>query len=234
VQVTTDVAPILLTTKSPTPPPTPLPSATLPAPSHHPWTEDLETGLATTSHTSNITTTYPRPQPVASLSYSPHKPSISARRTSDGTPVRGARARASRAWRRFRSKLHHMDPVKLAYLRTSFVFAISVLVTWTPSSINRVYTLRNPTQVSFALNVASAAVLPLQGVWNAVIYFTTSWKILRGEVRAVRRRLRGWCIGASGTGSGIAVRMSSFEGDEDRWDRRAGTVRVQKGTELDG
>ncbi len=33
------------------------------------------------------------------------------------------------------NKFSNMDPVKLAYLRTSFVFAVSVLITWTPSSI---------------------------------------------------------------------------------------------------
>ncbi|KIH91961.1 g-protein coupled receptor [Sporothrix brasiliensis 5110] len=105
---------------------------------------------------------------------------------------RGSRARTSQhisvaqrgrhAWHRFTGKLRHMDPVKLAYLRTSFVFAISVLVTWTPSSINRVYTLVYPARISYGLNIASAAVLPLQGVWNAVIYFSTSWSLLRGEV----------------------------------------------------
>lgn len=88
--------------------------------------------------------------------------------------------------RRFGAKLKHMDPVKLAYLRTSFVFAISILVTWTPSSINRVYTLIYPDKASYGLNIAAAVVLPLQGVWNAVIYFTTSWKIFREEMESTR------------------------------------------------
>ncbi|CAK7245127.1 MAG: hypothetical protein STHCBS139747_006696 [Sporothrix thermara] len=94
------------------------------------------------------------------------------------------------AWQRFTGKLRHMDPVKLAYLRTSFVFAISVLVTWTPSSINRVYTLVYPSRNSYGLNIASAAVLPLQGVWNAVIYFSTSWNLLREEVSRRSARVR--------------------------------------------
>lgn len=98
--------------------------------------------------------------------------------------------RISRGVRRFGAKLRNMDPVKLAYLRTSFVFAISVLVTWTPSSINRVYTLVYPDQASYGLNIAAAVVLPLQGVWNAVIYFTTSWKIFREEMEATRAGLR--------------------------------------------
>lgn len=94
--------------------------------------------------------------------------------------------RISRGPRRFGARLRHMDPVKLAYLRTSFVFAISILVTWTPSSINRVYTLIYPDKASYGLNIAAAVVLPLQGVWNAVIYFTTSWRIFREEIEATR------------------------------------------------
>ncbi|KUI58050.1 Cyclic AMP receptor-like protein A [Cytospora mali] len=102
--------------------------------------------------------------------------------------------RLGRAAGKFSTKLRHMDPVKLAYLRTSFVFAISVLVTWTPSSINRVYTLIYPDRASWGLNIAAAVVLPLQGVWNAVIYFTTSWKIFREEVETTRfgRRVLEW------------------------------------------
>lgn len=83
---------------------------------------------------------------------------------------------------RFRARLQSLDPVKLAYLRTSFVFAISILVTWTPSSINRVHNLIHPNDVSFGLNVASAVVLPLQGVWNAIIYFSTSWATCKEEM----------------------------------------------------
>ncbi len=170
--------------------------------------------------------------------------------------TRSPASRVRRAWRRFVAKLANMDPVKLAYLRTSFVFAISVLVTWTPSSINRVYTLIHPESVSYALNVASAAVLPLQGVWNAVIYFTTSAKIVRQEYARWKGRAGGVESGgqrAVGGGSG-GFRMGSLS-EADRFERaagrrrrpdsdevemesraatRVGTVRVQKGCELDG
>lgn len=104
----------------------------------------------------------------------------------EGRPEGNIFRRMSEGTRRFGLRLRHMDPVKLAYLRTSFVFAISILVTWTPSSINRVYTLIYPNKASYGLNIAAAVVLPLQGVWNAVIYFTTSWKIFREEVEATR------------------------------------------------
>lgn len=112
-----------------------------------------------------------------------------ARKKKEDEPASAAALR--RFWapgRQIKAKLRHLDPVKLAYLRTSFVFAISVLVTWTPSSINRVYNLIYPDKVSYPLNLASAAVLPLQGVWNAVIYFSTSWKILRQEWEDLCRR----------------------------------------------
>ncbi|RYO93056.1 hypothetical protein DL766_003244 [Monosporascus sp. MC13-8B] len=92
----------------------------------------------------------------------------------------------------WRARFDKIDPVKLAYLRTSFVFAISVFVTWTPSSINRVYDMvhgaRGP---SFGLNLASAIVLPLQGVWNAVIFFTTSCVTVREEIRIRVDAMRG-------------------------------------------
>ncbi|KAH7002670.1 G-protein coupled receptor [Ilyonectria destructans] len=82
------------------------------------------------------------------------------------------------------SWLKGLDPIKLAYLRTSFIFAISILVTWTPSSINRVNSLINPDNSSYALNIATAVVLPLQGVWNTAIYFTTSWSKVKEGFRA--------------------------------------------------
>ncbi|KAF4589731.1 G-protein coupled receptor protein [Ophiocordyceps camponoti-floridani] len=71
-------------------------------------------------------------------------------------------------------RLKRLDPVKMAYLRTSFIFGFSVLITWIPSSVNRLYTLANGGRISFTLSVASGCVLPLQGVWNAIIYLTTS------------------------------------------------------------
>ncbi|KAI1190923.1 hypothetical protein F5B17DRAFT_427015 [Nemania serpens] len=99
--------------------------------------------------------------------------------------------RVRESFNRWCSKFSHMDPVKLAYLRTSFVFAVSVLITWTPSSINRVHDIVNPKEFSYPLNLASAIVLPLQGLWNAVIFFSTSWVALRAEVRSKMDQLKG-------------------------------------------
>ncbi|UKZ54088.1 hypothetical protein TrVGV298_007894 [Trichoderma virens] len=38
-------------------------------------------------------------------------------------------------------KLKRLDPVKMAYLRTSFIFGFAILITWIPSSVNRLYSL---------------------------------------------------------------------------------------------
>jgi hypothetical protein len=91
----------------------------------------------------------------------------------------------------FRHKYRRVDAVKKAYLRTSAIFALSVLFTWTPSSINRVHSLLHPERVSYGLTVASAFVLPLQGVWNAVIYFSTSWRPLCEEIAALQGKRKG-------------------------------------------
>lgn len=68
---------------------------------------------------------------------------------------------------------HNMDKVKWAYTKVAILFAVSIFITWVPSSVNRVYSLRYP-EPNYALNISSAVVLPLQGFWNTVIYFTTS------------------------------------------------------------
>jgi len=78
-----------------------------------------------------------------------------------------------------RFKIH--DPIKRAYLRTSFLFALSVLVTWIPSSINRIRGMFY-SDSPYSYNVGTATVLPLQGVWNAVIFFVMSWKVLRESI----------------------------------------------------
>ncbi|KAL0938378.1 g-protein coupled receptor [Colletotrichum truncatum] len=112
-------------------------------------------------------------------------------------PRRSLLERVSSVKGKFSARLKSIDPIKLAYLRTSFIFAISVFVTWTPSSINRVYNLIRPGEISFGLNVASAAVLPLQGVWNAFIFFITSWSTFKKEWTEMRYRHQGRRLGSS-------------------------------------
>jgi hypothetical protein len=75
-------------------------------------------------------------------------------------------------------KFHISDPIKRAYLRTSFLFALSVLVTWIPSSLNRIHGWLDGGS-PYEFHVATAAVLPLQGLWNGIIFFVTSWHGLK-------------------------------------------------------
>ncbi|KAK3318095.1 hypothetical protein B0H66DRAFT_602697 [Apodospora peruviana] len=114
----------------------------------------------------------PRPQKEMAAPFRPqHPPRSTALGKRTSTPVR-------RVFGRFIVE----DPVKRAYLRTAVLFALSVFVTWIPSSINRIRGLIYPDS-PYPYNVATAAVLPLQGLWNGVIFFVTSWKMLRQSAR---------------------------------------------------
>lgn len=96
-------------------------------------------------------------------------------------------AQTQRGIRRVVDRFRVLDPVKRAYLRTAFLFGLSVLVTWIPSSANRIRGLIY-SDSPYAYNVGTATVLPLQGVWNAIIFFVTSWKVLRETFGEWRRR----------------------------------------------
>lgn len=61
-----------------------------------------------------------------------------------------------------------------SYCKCALLFFVSLLITWVPSSINRVYSLAYPDVFCFPLLYIAALVLPLQGFWNAVIYTVTS------------------------------------------------------------
>lgn len=63
-----------------------------------------------------------------------------------------------------------------SYTKCAILFFTAILITWIPSSANRVYSVINGGAVSIPLEFMSAFVLPLQGFWNAAIYIVTSWK----------------------------------------------------------
>lgn len=83
------------------------------------------------------------------------------------------------------------------YAKVAALFFVSLLVTWVPSSINRVYSLIHPEGVNVGLAYAAGVVLSLMGFWNGVIYVVTSWRACkmgwvylfrRGRVEEVVRR----------------------------------------------
>jgi hypothetical protein len=83
-----------------------------------------------------------------------------------------------------------LDDIKYRYTKSAMLFAISILITWVPSSANRVYGIFHPDQPSYALNIATAVVLPSQGFWNGLIFFTTNLPICRRVWRDVREGRR--------------------------------------------
>lgn len=63
-----------------------------------------------------------------------------------------------------------------SYAKVAILFFTAMLVTWIPSSANRVFSVVHPGKTSTPLEYMSALVLPLQGLWNGLIYAVTSWK----------------------------------------------------------
>ncbi|KAL4747586.1 hypothetical protein BDW72DRAFT_182409 [Aspergillus terricola var. indicus] len=76
-----------------------------------------------------------------------------------------------------------------AYTKYAMLFFVALLVTWVPSTINRVYALIRPDASNFGLNYASSFVLPLQGFWNSLIYVSISWRCFKPALFDVRNRL---------------------------------------------
>lgn len=75
-----------------------------------------------------------------------------------------------------------------SYARCAILFFTAILITWLPSSANRVYSVVHPGTASLALEFMSAIVLPLQGFWNAVIYISTSWSACKYFFSEMRHR----------------------------------------------
>lgn len=62
-----------------------------------------------------------------------------------------------------------------SYTKCAILFFSAMCVTWIPSSANRVYSVLNGGKALIGLEFASSTVLPLQGLWNCIIYIVTSW-----------------------------------------------------------
>ena len=71
------------------------------------------------------------------------------------------------------------------YARVAFLFFCALLISWVPSSINRVYSLAHPDRLNFGLNYIETLVLPLQGFLNAIVYIITSQTACRNLWRSI-------------------------------------------------
>ncbi|KAJ5562382.1 hypothetical protein N7461_001143 [Penicillium sp. DV-2018c] len=79
-----------------------------------------------------------------------------------------------------------------AYTKYAMLFFIALLVTWVPSTINRVYSLARPNDFNFSLNYASSFVLHLQGFWNSLIYISISWPAFKSLWADLHSRICSW------------------------------------------
>lgn len=84
--------------------------------------------------------------------------------------------------------IHQADSAAWAYTKVAVLFFVAMMVTWIPSSANRVYSVVHPGEISIGLSFASAFVLPLQGFWNALIYTTTSLRACKAFWRDITSR----------------------------------------------
>lgn len=75
---------------------------------------------------------------------------------------------------RRRLALYEANNAAWSYTKCALLFFSALLVTWIPSTANRLYPVIHDRQIILGLEYASAFVLPLQGFWNGLIYvFTT-------------------------------------------------------------
>ncbi|KAJ9651522.1 hypothetical protein H2201_009272 [Coniosporium apollinis] len=87
-----------------------------------------------------------------------------------------------------RRAAHQGNEAAWAYAKVAMLMFIALIVVWVPSTVNRVYSLIHDTRPLFALNIIAAAVLPLQGFWNAMIYIATSWAQCKAAWRQIAGR----------------------------------------------
>jgi hypothetical protein len=85
-----------------------------------------------------------------------------------------------------RRRNYELNNAAWSYTKCAILFFTAILITWIPSSANRVYSVIHAKEVSTTLEFMSAFVLPLQGFWNAVIYIVTSWKACKTLVSDIR------------------------------------------------
>jgi hypothetical protein len=95
-----------------------------------------------------------------------------------------------------------------SYTKVAVLFFIAMMITWIPSSANRVYSVVHPGEVSLPLEYASSFVLPLQGFWNALIYTTTSLPACKQVWANLKSRKRF-------SGGGLRTVIAAFSADGD-------------------
>lgn len=83
----------------------------------------------------------------------------------------------------------HAEEAAKAYSKTAGLFCLIMLLTWGPASANRWYSMAHPGHISVPLTYASAIFLPLQGFFNAVIFFYCSRKPTNELLRKLKAKI---------------------------------------------
>lgn len=94
--------------------------------------------------------------------------------------------RAARPPNPVRRRNRELNSAAWSYAKCSLLFFTAILITWIPSSANRVYSVIHKEKSSAPLEYMSAFVLPLQGFWNALIYAVTSWNACKNLISDIR------------------------------------------------
>jgi hypothetical protein len=94
-------------------------------------------------------------------------------------PPINAEASANRSAAKTKRRNNDANNAAWSYTKCAILFFTALLVTWIPSSANRVYSVVHGGDALVVLQILSAIVLPLQGFWNAVIYIVTSWAAVK-------------------------------------------------------
>ncbi|EQL29318.1 hypothetical protein, variant 2 [Blastomyces dermatitidis ATCC 26199] len=121
-------------------------------------------------------------------------------RSHDGAslgPTRTSSLSQNRTWR---TRLPILRPLQTAdrhtatylYMKRVSLFFLSLLLTWTPSTINRIHRVSNPDDPVFGLALLSAVVLSLQGFWNLIVYISTSFDAIKTLCAACRVKFRSY------------------------------------------
>ncbi|PSR94009.1 hypothetical protein BD289DRAFT_459490 [Coniella lustricola] len=105
----------------------------------------------------------------------PPTPRAELRRTTSNRARRGFRyTRGGPATRTMPSAVSEANNAAWSYARCALLFFTAMLITWIPSTANRLYNVIHTDEICIGLQYTAVFVLPLQGFWNALIYaFTT-------------------------------------------------------------
>ena len=153
--------------------------------------ESLPLGNSSDAHVTPPIRTSGNPGDTPHVSYPKYNVKISA------SPRPSIPQHASSDYRQQRKNKTNLEANRAAfgYTKVAALFFVSLLVTWVPSSINRVYSLIYPESISVPYAYAAGVVLSLMGFWNSVIYITTSRAACKTLFSSLFRKLGGNCGG---------------------------------------